>query len=82
MHALVSAPILAYPNFKEPSLLFVDASSTGNLAQVQNGCGLNKAECNYSTTEREAPALVEGIKKFQPYLQNRKFTVVTAPCVG
>ena len=27
--ALVSAPILAYPNFKEPFLLFVDASSTG-----------------------------------------------------
>ena len=27
--ALVSAPILAYPNFREPFLLFVDASSTG-----------------------------------------------------
>ena len=27
--ALVSAPILAYPNFKEELLLFVDASSTG-----------------------------------------------------
>ena len=26
--ALVSAPILAYPNFREPFLLFVDASST------------------------------------------------------
>ena len=77
--ALVSAPILAYPNFREPFLLFVDASSTGigfTLAQIQNGKelviaynarGLNKAEQNYSTTEREALALVEGIKKFQPY---------------
>ena len=87
--ALVSAPILAYPNFKEPFLLFVDASSTGigfTLAQEQNGNevviayngrGLNHAEQNYSTTEREALALIEGIKKFQPYLHNHKFTVVT-----
>ena len=70
---MVSAPILAYPNFWEPFLLFVDASSTGidfTLAQIQNGKevviayngrGLNKAEQNYSTTEREALALVEGI---------------------
>ena len=38
--ALVSAPILAYPNFREPFLLFVDASCTGigfTLAQIQNG---------------------------------------------
>ena len=87
--ALVSAPILAYPNFREPFLLFVDASSTGigfTLGQIQNGKevviaynghGLNWAEQNYSTTEREALALVEGIKKFQPYLHNRNFTVVT-----
>ena len=38
---------------------------------------MNRAEQNYSTTEREALALVEGIKKFQPYLHNRNFTVVT-----
>ena len=87
--ALVSAPILAYPDFSKEFLLFVDASSTGigfTLAQVQNdkelviaynGRGLNHAEKNYSTTEREALALVEGIKKFQPYLFGRKFTVVT-----
>ena len=86
---MVSAPILAYPNFREPFLLFVYASSTGigfTLAQIQhgkevviayNGRGLNRAEQNYSTTEREALALVEGIKKFQPYLHHQKFTVVT-----
>ena len=87
--ALVSAPILAYPDFKKEFLLFVDASSTGiafTLAQEQNGKevvvayngrGLNQAEKNYSTTEREALALVERIKKFQPYLFGRKFTVIT-----
>ena len=38
--AIVSAPILPYPNFGEPSLLFVDTSSTRiyfTLAQFQNG---------------------------------------------
>ena len=86
---LVSAPILAYPNFREPFLLFADASATGigfTLAQIQNGKevfityngrGLNEAEQNYSTTEREALALVGSIKKFQPYLHNHKLTVVT-----
>ena len=87
--ALVSAPILGYPDFSKVFLLFVDASSTGigfTLAQVQNdkelviaynGRGLNQAEKNYSTTESEALALVEGIKKFQPYLFGHKFTVIT-----
>lgn len=42
-----------------------------------NGRGLNQAEKNYSTTEREALALIAGIKKFQPYLHRRRFTAVT-----
>ena len=66
--ALISAPVLAFPDFNEQFLLYVDASSTGigfALAQVRdgkevaiayNGRGLNQAERNYSTTEREALA--------------------------
>jgi len=37
-HVLVSAPILAYPDFKQEFLFFADASSTGigfTLAQKQ-----------------------------------------------
>ena len=74
--ALISAPVLAFPNFDEQFLLYVDASSTGigfAFAQIQNGKvvviayngrGLNQAERNYTKTEREALALVAGIKKF------------------
>ena len=87
--ALISAPALAFPDFEEQFLLYVDASSTGigfAPAQVQdgkevviaiNGRGLNRAERNYTTTEREALALVEVIKKLQPYLHDRKLVVYT-----
>ena len=87
--ALILAPVLAFPHFDEQFLLYVDASSGSirfALAQIlngkgvviaYNGRGLNQAERNYTTTEREALALVEGIKKFQPYLHDRKFVVYT-----
>ena len=87
--ALISAPVLAFLNFDEQFLLYVDASSTRigfALAQLQNGKevviayngrGLNQAERNYTTTKREALALVEGIKKFQPYLHDRRLVVYT-----
>ena len=87
--ALISAHVLAFPNFDEQFLLYFDASSTGigfALAQIQNGKevaiayngrGLNQAERNYTTTEREELALVEGIKKFQPHLHDRRFVVYT-----
>ena len=41
------------------------------------GRSLNSAELSYSATEKEALAVTEGIKKFQPYLHGRKFTVHT-----
>ena len=87
--ALVRAPILAFPDFKETFQLFTDASKEGigaTLGQIQNGKEVaiayagrdfNAAERNYSTTEREALAVVFGIKKFEPYLYGRKFILHT-----
>ena len=87
--ALTSAPILAFPNFSEMFHLFVDASNDGigaTLGQIQNGKEVaiayggrdfNSAERNYSTTEREALAVIFGIKKFEPYLHGRKFILHT-----
>ena len=85
--ALLTAPILAFPDFHLRFHLYVDASNEGIgmiLGQIQNnkevviayaGRKLNPAERNYSATEREALAVVAGIKYFQPYLHGRPFTV-------
>ena len=87
--ALTEAPILSYPDFTQPFLLSTDASDDALgmvLGQKQNGREvviayggrkLNPAERNYSVTEREALAVVAGIRHFQHYLYGRKFTVFT-----
>ena len=66
--ALVLTPFLAYPNFGEP---FLFLSTLAPLVLV-----LPHQKSNYSTTEREALALVEGIKIFQPYLHNHKLLLL------
>ena len=87
--ALTEAPILSYPDFTQPFLLSTDASDDALgmvLGQKQNGREvvvayggrkLNPAARNYSVTEREALAVVAGIKHFQHYLYGSKFTVFT-----
>jgi transposase InsO family protein len=86
---LVSPPILAFPDFKEKFVLYTDASDSaigGVLSQIQEGKErviaywsrqLQKAERNYSTTEKEALAAVAAIKEFYPYLYGFHFTLVT-----
>ena len=86
---LVSPPILAYPNYREPYVLFTDASTEAVgivLSQMQDsqerviayaGKRLSSAERNYSTTEKEALAVIEGLKHFDPYLRGSQVKIVT-----
>jgi hypothetical protein len=89
-NALTSAPILRYPNFEEPFILYTDASYTGLgavLAQKDEeglehviayaSRSLDKAEQNYSATEIECLAAVWGMKYFRPYIYQSQFELVT-----
>lgn len=87
--AMLSAPVLACPDFNKPFVLHCDASSVGIgsvLTQEFEGKEhpvayhsrlLSRTEKNYSTTERELLAVVDSINHFRPYLDGFKFTVVT-----
>ena len=86
---LITPPILAYPDFSLPFIVYSDASNTaigGLLGQLQNdkevvisywSRQLTKAERNYSTVEREALAAVSIIKEFYPYLYGFTFKLIT-----
>ena len=83
---LVSPPI---PDFKEKFVLYTNASDSAIgavLSQIQEGKErviaywsrqLQKAERNYSTTEKEALAAVATIKVFYPYLYGFHFMLTT-----
>ena len=87
--SLCSNPVLAYPVFSEPFHLYTDASNSAlgyiigqrvegvEYVVAYGGRELNNAEKRYSTTKREALAVVDGIKRYQPYLHGRKFFVHT-----
>lgn len=47
------------------------------VAIAYAGRDLNPADSNYSATEHEALAVINGMKQFQSYLQNTKFTIHT-----
>ena len=86
---ITERPILKLPNLGKRFFLQYDASSVGVgavLLQKHDGelfpvayasKKLNKAQCGYSTIERECLALVFGFKKFNVYLYGREFTLQT-----
>lgn len=88
-NSLITKPILQYPNFDEIFLLTTDASNDAIgsiLSQGEIGKDLpiayysrtlNKAEKNYSTTEKELLAIVDSVKHFRPYLFGTKFIILT-----
>ena len=86
---LVTAPILATPDFSRPFVLQCDASgqalgcvlsqdgSEGEQVIAYASRALTGAESKYSATELECLAVLFGIEKFRPYLEGVRFTVVT-----
>ncbi|KZR98092.1 Uncharacterized protein APZ42_006652, partial [Daphnia magna] len=88
-NSLVTPPVFAYPNFNEKFLLFTDTCKYGIgavLSQLQDGQEhpiayssrqLTKAEMKYSTTEKEALAVVDAIKYFRHYLLDKSFEIIS-----
>ncbi|XP_043208845.1 uncharacterized protein LOC122374269 [Amphibalanus amphitrite] len=89
---LISAPVLAFPDFQKDFVLTTDASTVGIgavLSQRVDGLErpvayasrcLSKAEMSYSVTERECLAVVWAVRHFSVYLQGRSFTLITDHC--
>ena len=86
----MTLPILAYPNFEKPFILYTDASTFALgaiLAQKDEqkrehviayaSRSLNKHERNYAITELECLAVIWAVKHFHHYLHGQKFTVIT-----
>lgn len=86
---LVSAPVLASPDFDKPFTVQCDASNYALGGVLTQGEGedervvayasrtLTKPERNYSITELELLSLVFLISKFRCYVQGVKFKVIT-----
>lgn len=100
-NALVSEPILSYPDFSKPFIVYTDASGFGigavlaqplraesfnfdephhleeDLVIAYSSKHLNEREARWSTTEKEAFAIVHAVTVFRIYLYGRRFMVIT-----
>ena len=86
---LTEFTLLQYPKFEKQFTITTDASNLGLGAVLSQECSgkdlpihfisrtLNKAEVNYTTTEKECLAIVWAIQQFRPYLYGQKFIIKT-----
>jgi hypothetical protein len=87
--ALVASPVLRFPDFTKPFVLYCDASmlAIGAVLGQHDPVGeyvcayisrtLKGAEVNYGITEKECLAVLYAIRYFRHYLMGAHFTVVT-----
>ena len=86
---LTTSPILVQADDSNPYIIKTDASNYAIGAVLVQGEGeqehpveyasrlLNQAERNYSTTEREALAVVWALNKFRGYIEGTPITILT-----
>jgi hypothetical protein len=87
--AMVSAPVLAAPDWERPFTVTTDASDFAIGAVLSQGEGLdcrpvsflsrkmNEAETHYETHDRELLGVVYALRKWRHYLHGSRTTVVT-----
>ncbi|CAC5371569.1 unnamed protein product [Mytilus coruscus] len=88
--ALTTAPVLSYPDMSKPFILTCDASDSAIgyiLGQLDengkervisySGRALRNNELNWTITEKECLAVLEGITKNKVYLSHARFKVYT-----
>ena len=87
---LISAPVLAFPDLNGDYILYTDASDVGVGAVLTQkdendeekvvsfaSKAFSGAEKNWTTTEKEAFAIVWALQYFHPYVYGRKVTIYT-----
>ena len=87
--AITTAPVVRYPDFEKPFLLYTNASLTGLGAVLVQKEGkeeyviayasqtLSAAERNYGITELKCLAIVWAVKYFRHYVYGSKLTIIT-----
>ena len=84
-NALISAPVLALPNFNKAFTIETDASATrigAVLSQDQHPIAylskvLGPKAQALSTFEKECMALIMAVTKWKSHLQHKEFTIAT-----
>ena len=86
---LINSSVLKHPDYNSPFIVDTDASDNSLGAVLSNivdgveypvafpSIVLTPAECRYSTTKREALAVIEAMKWFKPYIWGTQFVLRT-----